>query len=232
MGARTWDGSLALPGLIVDHRAVVDGVVRMSGRMAASQATCPDCGTPSASCQSRYDRTLSDLPVSGAKVQLRLSARRFRCVHEPCSRRTFSEPLEPTSGRRYGRRIGRCEALLRAVAVALGGRPGARMMGRLAVPWSRDTMLATRRSDGRTAATRAGGQNRLRPAAHIWSNSGPVTPTGLGVIHRTRVFCSFFSCWPGVKNAPVRINLPRRLTPMRALQPASACFFKAWRNWS
>ena len=108
MGTRGWDDCLSPPGLIVDHRAVVDGVVRMSGRMASQQATCPDCGTASASCHSRYDRTLLDLPVSGAKVELRLSVRRFRCVHEPCSRRTFSEPLAPTFGRRYGRRIGRC----------------------------------------------------------------------------------------------------------------------------
>lgn len=148
MDARAWDDSLSLPGLIVDHRAVVDGVVRMSGRMAASYANCPNCGAPSTSCHSRYDRTLSDLPVSGAKVQLRLSVRRFRCGHASCPRRTFSEPLAPTFGRRYGRRIGRCDALLRAVAVALGGRPGARMMARLAVPWSRDTMLRVlRRSD-------------------------------------------------------------------------------------
>jgi len=148
MGARGWDDSLLLPGLIVDHRAVVDGVVRMSGRMASQQATCPDCGKASASCHSRHERTLSDLPVSGAKVQLLLSVRRFRCLHESCARRTFSEPLAPTFGRRYGRRIGRCDAPLRAVAVALGGRPGARMMARLAVPWSRDTMLrALRRGD-------------------------------------------------------------------------------------
>ena len=148
MGTRGWDDSLSLPGLIVDQRTVVDGVVRMSGRMAACDATCPDCGTPSASCHSRYDRRLSDLPVSGARVELRLSVRRFRCMHDPCPRRTFSEPLAPTFGQRYGRRIGRCEALLRAVAVALGGRPGARMMARLAVPWSRDTMLRVlRRGD-------------------------------------------------------------------------------------
>lgn len=35
MGVRGWDDSLSLPGLIVDHRAVVDGVVRMWGRMAS-----------------------------------------------------------------------------------------------------------------------------------------------------------------------------------------------------
>lgn len=141
MGSKAWDSSLSLPGLIIDRRVIVDGIVRLSGRLATSQAACPDCGTISTSCHSRYDRTLCDLPVSGAQVELRLSVRRFRCCHMPCRRRTFSEPLAATFAPRYGRRIGRCEALLRAVAVALGGRPGARMMARLAAPWSRDTML-------------------------------------------------------------------------------------------
>lgn len=153
MSSMAWDSSLSLPGLIVERKVFVDGVVRMLGRLATSQATCPDCGTTSTSCHSRYDRTLSDLPISGAEVQLRLSVRRFRCRHAPCRRQTFSEPLAATFGHRYGRRIGRCDALLRAVAVALGGRPGARMMARLAVPWSRDTMLRIlRRGDPMLAA--------------------------------------------------------------------------------
>lgn len=47
--------------------------------------------------------------------------------------------------------MGRCDALVRAVAVALGGRPGSRMMARLSAPWSRDTMLRVlRRSDPAT----------------------------------------------------------------------------------
>lgn len=141
MVAKTWDSSLSLPGLIVEGRAVVEGMVRMSGRLASSHGICPDCGTPSGSRHSTYDRTLADLPISGARVELRLTVRRFRCSHAPCPRTTFSEPLPPALARRYGRRVGRCEALLRAVANALGGRPGARMMARLAVPWSRDTML-------------------------------------------------------------------------------------------
>jgi len=141
MGSKAWDSILSLPGLIVEHKVFADGIVRISGRLATSHAPCPDCGTTSSSCHSRYDRTLCDLPISGAKVQLRLSVRRFRCGETACRRRTFSEPLAATFALRYGRRMGRCDALLRAVAVALGGRPGARMMARLAAPWSRDTML-------------------------------------------------------------------------------------------
>src|SRR4051812_6638217 len=93
-----WDSSLSLPGLIVNGRIVVDGVVR-------------------------------------------LLVRRFRCPNAPCPRKTFSESLAPTVGRRYGRSIARCDALLRAVALVLGGSPGSRMMERLALRWSRDTML-------------------------------------------------------------------------------------------
>lgn len=37
--------------------------------------------------------------------------------------------------------MGCCDALARAVAVALGGQTGSRMMARLSAPWSRDTML-------------------------------------------------------------------------------------------
>lgn len=121
MSSKAWDSSLRLPGLIVESRTVIDGIVEMSGRLAAAGANCPDCVMPSMSLHSRYDRRLSDLPVSGSTVRLRLSVRRFRCLHTPCPRRTFSEPLAPPVGRRYGRRVGRCDALVRAVAVALGG---------------------------------------------------------------------------------------------------------------
>lgn len=100
MVAKAWDSRLSLPSLIVERRAVVDGIVQMFGRLAAPHGICPSCGTPSGSCHSRYDRTLSDLPISGARVELRLSVRRFRCGHAPCSRRTFSEPLPSVIGRR------------------------------------------------------------------------------------------------------------------------------------
>jgi len=101
MASKAWDSSLRLPGLILESRTVIDGTVEMSGRLAAEGANCPDCAMPSKSLHSRYDRKLSDLPVSGSTVRLRLSVRRFRCLHTPCPRRTFSEPLAPPVGRRY-----------------------------------------------------------------------------------------------------------------------------------
>ena len=118
MASKAWNSSLRLPGLLVESRTVVDGIVEMSGRLAAVRANCPDCAMPSTSLYSRYHRTLSDLPISGSTVRLRLSVRRFPCMHPPCPRRTFSEPLAPLVGRRYGRRLSRCDALVHAVAVA------------------------------------------------------------------------------------------------------------------
>lgn len=113
MGIKTWDSSLSLPGLIVERKMLVGGVVQMSGRLSASQATCPDYGTPSTSCHSRRDRMLSEMPVSGSAVQLIDTT--FRCGHASCRRQTLSEPLAPAFGRRYGRWVGRCNALVCAV---------------------------------------------------------------------------------------------------------------------
>lgn len=113
---------------------------------------CPDCGTSSSSCHSRYVRTLSDLPISGAMVKVRLSVRRFRCKLGSCRRKTFSEALGPGIGRRHGRRVARCDDLVHAIGLALGGRPGSRMMTRLAAPWSKDTLLRAVRREAAAAS--------------------------------------------------------------------------------
>jgi hypothetical protein len=72
-GIKAWDSSLRLPGLIVESRTVTDGIIEMSDRLAAVGTNYPDCAMPSTFLHSRYDRTLSDLPVSGSTVRLLLS---------------------------------------------------------------------------------------------------------------------------------------------------------------
>ena len=47
MASKAWDSSLRLPGLIAESRTVIDGIVEMSGRLAAAGAKCPDCAMPS-----------------------------------------------------------------------------------------------------------------------------------------------------------------------------------------
>lgn len=87
-----------------------------------------------------------------------LTVRRFRCITPGCRRTTFSEDVGGEIGTRHGRRSTRCEQVVHAVGLALGGRPGSRTMTRLAAPCSKDTLLRSvhRTAERRTAMQRSG----------------------------------------------------------------------------
>ncbi len=123
-------------GVRVDSVAVTVSAVR-------PRAPCPRCGQGSHRLHSRYTRTVADLPWSGARVTVRLRTRRFRCGHAACPRRVFCERL-PGLVRPHARRSERLHRLVTAVAFAVGGRPGARLLRQaptLAGPLSRHTLL-------------------------------------------------------------------------------------------
>jgi hypothetical protein len=113
---------LVPPGIVVEHQDVGTDRIVVSGRLALVEADCPDCGTLSRSCHSRYVRTLADLPVGGRTMAILLTVRRFRCTTPGCHRTTFSEDVGGQIGRRHGRRSARCDQVVHAVAIALGGR--------------------------------------------------------------------------------------------------------------
>jgi transposase len=114
--------ALALEGLAADGDAII-----LTVRSAPAAARCPACGVNSRRVHSWYVRRVADLPWQAAAVHLRLRVRRFFCDHAACARRVFAERL-PTVVAPYGRRTVRLDGWLRAVAVALGGRPGARLL--------------------------------------------------------------------------------------------------------
>jgi transposase len=89
---------------------------------------------------SRYERMLADTASGGQEVLIHLGARRFFCGNGACAKGTFAEQT-PGLTTRYGRRTCGLQAVLQAVALALGGRPGARLTGRLACTASRSTLL-------------------------------------------------------------------------------------------
>ncbi|WP_204038229.1 ISL3 family transposase, partial [Micromonospora qiuiae] len=66
--------------------------------------------------------------------------RRFFCDDTACDRRTFAEQV-PGVTTPYARRTSLLRGLLEKIALALGGRPGARMARLLAVEVSRTTLL-------------------------------------------------------------------------------------------
>ena len=120
----------------VDQREHVV-VVRVS---STALPRCPTCASSRVSYQSRYDRRLRDLPWQGRPVELRLRTRRFRCRNGACRRKIFAECLPSVAPARARESRRFCETVGR-VGYALGGLPGARLLGHLGMAGSANTIL-------------------------------------------------------------------------------------------
>ncbi|MFF5004933.1 transposase family protein [Streptomyces phaeochromogenes] len=81
-------------GMVLDRLVEPDGVVVAEARSAVPELTCPDCATVSRRVHSRYGRRLTEYPVGGRKVVVKLEVRRFFCDTPECGRRTFVEQVE------------------------------------------------------------------------------------------------------------------------------------------
>lgn len=114
-------------------------------KSSQTSAVCPECMKPSTRIRGRYTRTLTDLPSQGRAVRVRLEVRRFNCATRGCPRTTFAEGF-PELTRSYARRTQRQADALTEVAFAVGGKAGAQLAKRLAMPTSRDTLLRLIRS--------------------------------------------------------------------------------------
>jgi transposase len=114
--------------------------VQVVARACASEAACPGCGTVSRRVHSCYQRLVSDTASGCQEVVIRLQARRFVCGNQECAKATFAEQI-PGLTTRYGRRTCGLTGVLQAVALALGGRAGARLTSRLSCSASRSTLL-------------------------------------------------------------------------------------------
>jgi transposase len=101
---------------------------------------CPVCGHTSESLHSCYCRRLQDLPWQGASVQIVATVRRFRCRNPDCPRRVFCERL-PQVAQSYARQTDRASEIVRLIGYVAAGRPGQRLLIRLAVETSDDTVL-------------------------------------------------------------------------------------------
>jgi transposase len=67
--------------------------------------------------------------------------RRFFCRTVSCPRKIFAESFKADVLPPRARRTGRLDVIIHALGIALGGRPGAAMAGRLLMPVSNDTLL-------------------------------------------------------------------------------------------
>ena len=101
---------------------------------------CPMCGEVSRSRHSCYCRCLQDLPWQGVSVQLWATVGRFRCRNSACPRKIFCERL-PHVARVYGRQTDRASEIVRLIGYVTGGLPGQRLLERLSIVTSDDTVL-------------------------------------------------------------------------------------------
>ena len=101
---------------------------------------CPLCGEVSRSRHSCYSRCLQDLPWQGVSVQLWATVGRFRCRNSSCPRKIVCERL-PSVARVYGRQTERASEIVRLIGYVAGGLPGQRLLDRLCIATSDDTIL-------------------------------------------------------------------------------------------
>jgi hypothetical protein len=104
------------------------------------QVACPGCQTASRSRHSRYWRTLKDLSAHGSAVTLRIHVSRWHCRNCQSEKRFFCTPIL-TVAAAHSRQTSRAEVVTLAVGHALGGRGAERLMSRLGMPVSDDTIL-------------------------------------------------------------------------------------------
>lgn len=124
--------------------------VRITASTTTRTATCPTCAMPSARVHSRYQRRLADTPISAQETLIHLHVRRFFCDQGTCRQKIFTEQI-PGLTRRHARRTPHLTELLTHLAMALGGRAGARLTGHLAAAVSRMSLLRLIRASTDTA---------------------------------------------------------------------------------
>jgi len=129
-----------LSGLRITNVLAKGPTVRVHAETSSVAARCPDCSTVSRRVHSRYERRLLDAPVAGRETVLHLRVRRFFCTLADCVRRVFAEQIDGVTVR-HGRFSALARRGMEAVALALGGRAGARLAGRLGPYVGRMTLL-------------------------------------------------------------------------------------------
>ncbi len=100
---------------------------------------CPLCHVQTSRVHSQYTRTLADLPWGPYAVGVQLRVRKFFCDHPACPRQIFTERL-PAVAAPWARRTIRLAQLFLAYGLALGGKAGARLVARLGLRTSPDTL--------------------------------------------------------------------------------------------
>ena len=128
-----------IPNIVIEDVSVANEII-LTVRMTSPTACCSSCGAMSERVQSRYIRTLHDLPASGLPVILSVQVRRFFCSQQSCPRKIFAEPL-PELCRPHAQRTVHLQKALRLLGLTVGGQAGAEVGSKQGLSGSRDTIL-------------------------------------------------------------------------------------------
>jgi transposase len=129
-----------LAGVLVDRVERVGGRIVFEVRSRAVGGRCPSCAVVSRRVHGRYSRMLTDVPVAGQGVVIRVRIRRFKCLSGGCAAVTFAEQI-PMLTVPHARYTPAFEGWITRIGLALAGRAGARLSGALAAGVGRDTLL-------------------------------------------------------------------------------------------
>jgi len=129
-----------LTGMRISNLGLANDQMILTVTVTRSTARCPLCHRRSRRIHSHYHRQVTDLPLSGYPVTLRVHVRRFFCPNPRCLRRIFAERL-PALVAPGARRSEQLCAALTQIAFALGGEAGARLAVVLGLPATPDILL-------------------------------------------------------------------------------------------
>lgn len=72
----------------------IDDISTIYIKRTNKSAICPCCGKKSSKLNTRYFRTIKDLPIQDNKVILKLEAKTFFCKNNECQINTFAEKFD------------------------------------------------------------------------------------------------------------------------------------------
>lgn len=113
--------------------------ITLTLRTTSLPAPCPSCGTQSSRVQSRYTRSLRDLPAARRPIRLTMHVRRFFCKKSTCAQKIFTERL-PDLCLPHVQRTNRLQEALCRLGLRVGGQAGADTAQEHGLSGSRDTI--------------------------------------------------------------------------------------------
>ena len=117
-----------------------EGYIEAGLRSTHHAAKCPFCNRRSSHVHSTYERTLSDIPLHGLKVILRVEVSRYRCLNPKCPHKTFVEQC-PGVTEKYQRRTPEQRFQLQSILGLVASTVGARQCASMGINISPSTAL-------------------------------------------------------------------------------------------